>query len=295
MGNDLLENFIYLPKEALKYLNEAGKDELIALIAAFSKEPSGDIPVFDLSKAVRFWAKRGIILPTPSDKIAVDSPPQYEPEKIAGDVDANGSLKFMLARAQGLLGRTLSSVEINAIYGFYDWLRLPPEVILVLIDHCVSCGKSSIKYIEKVAIEWAKAGIFTFEAAEKHIENKKNLDSFERRIKSLLGITSRDFAPFEKEILKAWEGFSLCDELITLAFDRTVKNTGKLSLPYMNKILESWHAKGYESKKEVEAAERGRSKRGVAEKGRKKTSADDYTSYEDWSKSYIKSKNRGEE
>lgn len=44
-------------------------------------------------------------------------------------------------------------------------------------------------------------------------------------------------------------------ELISLAYDRTVEYTGKLSWSYMDKLLQSWIANGYSTEAEVRAAD----------------------------------------
>ncbi len=41
------------------------------------------------------------------------------------------------------LGHTLSSVEMKTLFGIYDYLALPPEVIMMLINYCVARAASS--------------------------------------------------------------------------------------------------------------------------------------------------------
>ena len=46
------------------------------------------------------------------------------------------------------------------------------------------------------------------------------------------------------------------DELLRLAYDRTVLRCGKLEWRYMDKILESWHKQGFETVRQVETGDK---------------------------------------
>jgi DNA replication protein DnaD len=41
-------------------------------------------------------------------------------------------------------------------------------------------------------------------------------------------------------------------DLISIAYDKTVDATGKLSFAYLNKILIEWHSKGLKTKAEID-------------------------------------------
>ena len=51
-------------------------------------------------------------------------------------------------------------------------------------------------------------------------------------------------------------GMGLSDELIRMAYERTVYKKGAMNWPYANKILESWHKAGYKTAAQVEAGDR---------------------------------------
>ena len=48
----------------------------------------------------------------------------------------------------------------------------------------------------------------------------------------------------------------MSDELIRLAYERTVYQKGAMNWPYMNKILQSWRQAGYQTAAQVEAGDR---------------------------------------
>ena len=68
----------------------------------------------------------------------------------------------------------------------------------------------------------------------------------------------------EREYIAAWVELGLSDELIRLAYERTVYKKGAMNWPYMNKILQSWHEAGYRTPAQVEAGDRPPQKTGPA-------------------------------
>lgn len=69
--------------------------------------------------------------------------------------------------AERYLGRTLSATDINTLLYFYDVLGFSTELIVYLIESCVSNNHTSIRYIEKVALGWADQHITTVEEASR--------------------------------------------------------------------------------------------------------------------------------
>ena len=71
----------------------------------------------------------------------------------------------------------LSSAELMTLFGIYDNLGLPVEVILQLITRCLqeyeerygTGRKPTMRYIEKAAFIWEKNGIYTLEQSESYI------------------------------------------------------------------------------------------------------------------------------
>ena len=78
-------------------------------------------------------------------------------------------------------------------------------------------------------------------------------------ILAILGITGRDPVPQEEAYLHTWIDLEYSDEVIRLAYERTVfqmaKQNDKFRWSYMNGILTSWHNQGLKTVAEIEAAE----------------------------------------
>ncbi|MBQ4146143.1 MAG: DnaD domain protein, partial [Clostridia bacterium] len=156
-------------------------------------------------------------------------------------------------QAEKVLDKVLTQSDMEMLYSFVDWLGLPVEVITMLLSYAVKCGKTGRRYLETVAIDWAERGIDNFEAAEAFVRELEQRDSKEWKIRSILGIYDRALTATEKKYISQWiEDETISLDLVPLAYDKTISNTGKLSYAYMNKILLSWATEGFSTEAEVE-------------------------------------------
>ena len=225
-----------------------------------------------------FWVSRGELLRTDNGYCFLETPVQtpVKPQKQAeivtnprrstrpsysmAEIDAvastNKSISGLFYQAETVLHKILTQSDMEMLYSFVDWLGLPVEVITMLLSYGAKQGKTGRRYLETVAMDWADRGIDTFEAAEAYVSELEARDTRERKICSVLGIYDRALTTTEKKYLKQWADHpALSMELITLAYDRTVANTGKLSLNYMNKILQNWMEQGLSTEAEIKSYE----------------------------------------
>ena len=77
------------------------------------------------------------------------------------------------------------------------------------------------------------------------------LRKYEGKIKSLFGIHS-NLSSKQTAIIESWQKKGINEELIKTAYDLTLDNTGKLSFPYMNKILLNWEKEGIKTSNDIE-------------------------------------------
>lgn len=232
---------------------EAAHEKLLRMgLIGMSPAPSPAAPA-ELPRAER---QQEIKLP-PAEEL-----PEYRAEDIVRRSKEDDAFAAIVAEAQKVLGHVLSSSDLKRLFGIYDYLALPPEVVLELLNYCVSisCSPSgegrrrlSMNFVEKEAFAWVHMEIFTLEQAEEYIQKSQQRRSDIGRISEALGIHGRTLAPSERRFVNAWldMGFSL--EVIELAYDRTVTSTGKLNWGYMNKILQTWYEKKLHTPAEIEA------------------------------------------
>jgi DnaD/phage-associated family protein len=143
--------------------------------------------------------------------------------------------------AEHYLGRTLSSTDINTLLYLYDDLGFSTDLLEYLIESCVSAGHTSIQYIQKVALNWDKAGIHTVEAAR---QNSKMYSKTHYAVMNALGINGRNLVPMEVEYINKWTneyGFSM--DMIQEACTRTIAAIHQPSFKYADSILDNWHKK----------------------------------------------------
>jgi DnaD/phage-associated family protein len=172
--------------------------------------------------------------------------PKYSGADMESILKENGQLSYLLATVEKRLGRMLTTAGASTLFALYDHLGLPADVILMLVEYCISTGRRSMREIEKEGLYWADSGIVTHELAERHIAACERKNSALNRIKRLFGIDGRALSKSEREYILRWvEEYRFSDEVISEAYERTVKKTGKLSFAYINSILRSWYEKGY--------------------------------------------------
>ncbi len=201
--------------------------------------------------------------------------PQYTAEDIARRAREDTAFSAVLAEAARVIGRNLSGNDTRVLFGVYDYLGLPAEVIFMLLHFCAeqyeerygSSRRPSARAIEKTAYEWARLELLTLEQAEAYIEKQKQRRGTLGRIKGLLNIYGRELTASEEKYVSSWLEMGFREDAVSIAYDRTVTQTGSLKWPYMNKILLSWHEKGLHTASEIEEKDgrRGPARKGAAE------------------------------
>ena len=187
-----------------------------------------------------------------------DEPRGYTFEEISRELTPGSSFKLLAVEAENSLGKKLSPDELMRLYGIYDGLRLPPEVILHLITHCIAESRQSgggrapsLRYIEKAAYTWEREGIFSLEKAEEYLKMLDARKSARGEIKRAMQIKDREFSASEKRYVDSWIAKGFDRGAVEIAYDRTVLKTGKLAWSYMNSIMNSWHSKNLHTPEEI--------------------------------------------
>ena len=244
--------YIYLCRRGGDDLEQAARElcrTMGEISAAWEKlQRMGLLPVGEaaapLGQAVR---------PAPAEEL-----PEYETEDLLRRSKEDAGFYAIVAEAQKVLGHVLSSSDLKRLFGIYDYLALPPEVILMLLNHCVSISQGrrpSMRFIEKEAYTWANREIMSMEQAEEYIRSSRQRREDLGRIKESLGIRGRELTATEQKYISSWLDMGFGEDCIALAYDRTVTNTGALKWNYMNKILLSWNEKKLYSRAQVEEKE----------------------------------------
>ncbi len=173
-------------------------------------------------------------------------PPEIKPTmfEVNGIVKKNPNAAFVLKEAEARLGKAFSSSDTATLVWLLEWAGIAPDVLVTVVEYCKTAGHISLRYIQKVALEWQDAGIDNIEKAEERIRVLSERKSWEGELKAVLGISARGLTTKEKEYAEAWRMLGLSPELIRTAYERMVDAKGTFTFPYMNKILVSWKSKG---------------------------------------------------
>ena len=206
----------------------------------------------------------------PPEPDAPDELPQYTAGEISRRSAGNSALSAVYAEAAQVMGRALSSNDLRVLFGIYDHLSLPPEVILELLHFCGELclwkyGESrrpSARFLEREAYAWANREILTLEQAEDYIRMRRERHSDLGRIREALHLS--EFSPTQEKEVNGWLEQGFGEEAIAIAADRTVTNTGSLKWSYLRKILQSWHQKGLHSPTEIAEKDPARRDRVIA-------------------------------
>lgn len=67
------------------------------------------------------------------------------------------------------LGRPLTPMECETIATWLDEDQLDPQIILLALKEAVLANKRSMRYIDKILLEWQRNGLNTVEAVQEHI------------------------------------------------------------------------------------------------------------------------------
>ena len=223
----------------------------------------------DVMRAFRYWEQEKLLsLSFQGDALTdiyflTPEPRQEEKEKekgveIGAEIDIPAKPHYTAAQlnhfmelddisqalyvTQRYLGRTLTSTETTSVLYFYDVLKFPTDLIEYLVEYCVSRDKKSMRYIETVALAWAKQGIHTVSDA-KQISSFYNKNCF--AVMKAFGLSNRNPADSELALIRKWTrnmGFSL--DIVLEACKRTIQTIHQPSFEYADSILSRWHEKG---------------------------------------------------
>ena len=229
-------------------------------------------PAWDRLAALGLVQPRSQAPQAPAPPKQDDRLPEYSREELASALEREPGFQGLCREMENQLGRVFTEHDLKCLYTIYDYLALPPEVILLLTGWVVlrerrqkddpgACPR--MPQVRREAFRWKRLGVDTLERAEDYLRRQQGVDERERAILAAVGVTERRPAvEKEREFIEQWAEAGYGDALIRLAYERTVYRRGSMSWPYMNKILLSWHQSGWRTPEEVRAGEKAQPRQG---------------------------------
>lgn len=197
----------------------------------------------------------------PIRKIELDRTPDFAPKEIAATVRGNEKADYLFKHCEKLYGRPLKHNEQRTLMIILEDACLPVEVALILVEYCFSVNKATPAYMRSVALDWVEGGITSIDKASEKVAELQNLDGAINRFKKMFEVTSA-FSKQQREYIDKWVNvYGFSDEMVNEAYQITLNATGKLAFQYMNKVLESWHAKGITAVEQLNEQEKKHSEK----------------------------------
>ncbi len=246
----LADKFEHTEKDITRALKYWEKTELLRLnydvnnqlqeICLLDSDPQAAKPVATVTKVAPAAAISGALQPVAAatPEVIVPARPEYTQDDLM-TFQQKEPVQDLMFIAEKYLGRTLNSADINAILYWHDSLEFSIDLVEYLIEYCVDKGHKNIRYMDKVAISWATAGIKTVEQAKKAAG--VHSQSYYTVMKAF-GISGRNLVEFELNFIEKWTntyGFSL--DIIGEACKRTIQAIHQPSFEYADTILGNWN------------------------------------------------------
>lgn len=150
------------------------------------------------------------------------------------------------------LKKTLSASEMKSILFISDKLGFSEDLIDYLIQYCVDRGKKDLRYIEKVAINWAQEGISTPKQAARYAHK------YDKIVYDVMKALGKSSTPTQTEVtyITRWtKEFAFESDVISEACEKTVLATDNHRFEYADSILSSWHKAGVHHKSDIRLIE----------------------------------------
>jgi len=276
------DSLLLFPADVLEKLPDAGEGEIrilfyVSQLLSQGKQEEEEIcnalsslfSAEEVRLALSFWRGCGILksdgkkrepssVPAAKPKqhaaelVDADEAPFSSAKELADAAESVPDFKNLVSFAEGRLEKVLNTSELARLYTFLDYLKMPVDVIMLVIEDCCSREKKSLRYITKMLTSFQDEGIDSYEKAEAYFVSRKESAVYEKYVRFLFGLGDRKLTRQETEILEIWRcQFGFGEEMLEAAFEKTVASAKNPSIKYMHKILESWHSAGASTPEDI--------------------------------------------
>ncbi len=217
------------------------------------------VDLYDVEEALLYWADAGILLPKEQTVAAVAQSKKAVSQDILPtrqDVAKRGAedpkVRYLMREAQLRFGRNLKSNESKTLLWLYDDQGLDVSLILLIIQYAVQHGKSNIRFIESVAVDWVNKGIDNITDADFQLKQLAEQSECWSIVSQAFGLERRKPSAKETEHALLWvKEWQISKEMLVAAYEECVNAKSKFSFAYVAKIIESWHEKGYKNVSDI--------------------------------------------
>ena len=257
--------------DSLTYWIEKGllverENELVPSEAAVTAEPTQQKEITAQNTVAENSAntqEKATEKPQPKQR-AMSRPQRPDSFFVAKRLENDSSLAALMDEAQIILGKPLSSGDTATLVMLHDTDGLPVDVLIMLMQYCMSMGKGNMRAIERLGIAWASEEIFTLEAAEEKIKQSKQRYNAWGIVSSTFGVKNigsptKQQLEYAEKWLNVW-GFTT--DMLREAYELCVDSKGEMNLRYIDGILKRWNADNIKCLEDIEKSESKRAKKG---------------------------------
>lgn len=173
-----------------------------------------------------------------SDTVSTPAKRKYTLDEIS-EFRKDESVSELLFIVETYIRHPLSESDVNTVLYWREELHFSNDLIVYLLEYCISKGHSSMRYLDRVAIGWHANNITTVEQAK---EDAAIHSQAYYGVMKALGITGRSLVESETAFIRKWtKEYAFDLALIQEACSRTISATHQPSFEYTDSILTSWH------------------------------------------------------
>lgn len=280
----LMRRVFVLPEAiADKHLKLAGSVQLKVLLwvsrhgGSFEAEACAKavgVSAPDCVDALQYWVAAGVLQTDGSETVptvsveekppvsAVAAKPAVAPKMnkpqmtdVIRRQKKDSEFRGLLSEVSVQLGRPLSNGDAETLLYLYETAGLPAAVLLMVVGYAAQAGRLHMRYIEKVALDWADRGILTMPAAEEHLCYLERCDQAAKRVQHVCALTKPLSTAAALRLAEKWiYEWQVTDEVLAEAYAVCREKTGKFESRYMDRVLENWHEQGVVTAEEAAKA-----------------------------------------
>jgi len=177
--------------------------------------------------------------------------PVYTMEQIT-QMQQDRQVNWLLKNVESYLKRLLKPDDVQLVLYLYESLNFSPELILYLYEYCISMNKTHRSYIEAVALNWNRDGIYTVEQAA--LAGKQYRKEY-YTVANALGV-SRQLADAQCAFIEKWlHHWKMPLEVVLEACKRTALQAQTPDFRYADRILKSWYEAGIVTLADIKKAD----------------------------------------
>lgn len=240
----------------------------------------------DVRRAIAYWKKAGVL-----EEAAAEPAPSFhlEPSKAAAGNERNvGSgvrneavrtadpvssgdlaglrqdetfqqLLFITEQYLNKAG-SMTATDCQILANLYQHLQMPFELLEYLMEYCAQNQHYSLRYAEKVALNWHEKGLRTVEEARAY---SRGFSKEAFAVMKAMGLTGRNPADSEYALMEKWfRQYGFTREIVVEACGRTIRSIQTPSFAYADKILSDWNEAGVRTFRDIAALDKKRKQQG---------------------------------